>query len=423
MTNTTDAPIELTMTNTTDAPIDSSSPLYMHPSDNPGAMLVPNPFNGTGYRSWRRGVLRSLSVKNKLGFINGECEKPASNSPNFRLWERCDDMVTSWILNSLGKEIADSVEYVNDAAELWRELEDRYDQTNGAKLYQIQKEINDLSQGILDITGYYTKMKKLWEELSSLNVKTQCSCACTCGAKESVHKGEQDRRLIQFLMGLNEVYTAVRGSILMMNPLPSLPQAFSLLVQDERQREIRPGNQLGTASTSLSASVSRSGGYNANNGNASRQSYDASGSNGGNGFRTNYSSQTGQSSNKHRVICEFCKKPGHTKEKCYKLHGYPQNNQNYQNQNFRNNNNNNSDWKGKKVAHAQGPSADMLSTRGDDMREEKEQLSISKDQYAHLVSLLQHFHPTNTGESSDNNIANGSVNFAGPFNEEASGDW
>ncbi|KAK4714000.1 hypothetical protein R3W88_019907 [Solanum pinnatisectum] len=112
----------------------------MHPSANPGAMLVPNPFNGIGYRSWRRGVLRSLSVKNKLGFINGECEKPASNSPNFRLWERYDDM-------------------------------DRYDQTNGVKLYQIQKEINDLSQGILDITGYYTKMKKLWKELSSLNVK------------------------------------------------------------------------------------------------------------------------------------------------------------------------------------------------------------------------------------------------------------
>ncbi|XP_049385732.1 uncharacterized protein LOC125849803 [Solanum stenotomum] len=148
-------------TNTTDAPIDSFSPLYIHPSDNPGAMLVPNPFNRTGYRSWRRGVLRSLSVKNKLGFINGKCEKPASNSPNFHLWERCDDMVTSWILNSLGKEIVDSVEYVNDATELWRKLEDRYDQTNGAKLYQIQKEINDLSQGILDITGYYTKMKKL----------------------------------------------------------------------------------------------------------------------------------------------------------------------------------------------------------------------------------------------------------------------
>lgn len=86
-------------------------------------------------------------------------------------WERCDDIVTSWILNSLSKEIADSVEYVVDSAELWRELEDRYEQANGANLYQIQKEINDLSQGSLNVTGYYTKMKKLWEELSTLNTK------------------------------------------------------------------------------------------------------------------------------------------------------------------------------------------------------------------------------------------------------------
>ena len=136
---------------------DTNGVLYVHPSDNPGMMLVPVQFDGTGYRSWRRGVMRALSVKNKLGFIDGSCEKPSSNnSPLLRQWQRCDDMVTSWILNSLIKEVSNSVEYVSNSAELWKELEDRYDQTNGAKLYQIQKEINDLTQGVLDITVYYT---------------------------------------------------------------------------------------------------------------------------------------------------------------------------------------------------------------------------------------------------------------------------
>ncbi|XP_015084230.1 uncharacterized protein LOC107027633 [Solanum pennellii] len=149
-------------------------------------------------------------------------------------------MVTSWILNSLIKEVSDSVEYVNDSAELWKELEDRYDQTNGEKLYQIQKEINDLAQGILDITVYYTRIKKLWEELNTLNVKNHCSCVCVCGAKDGMHKAEQDSRLIQFLMGLNKVYIVVRGNILMMNSLPSMVQAFSLLIQEEKQRKIKP---------------------------------------------------------------------------------------------------------------------------------------------------------------------------------------
>lgn len=63
--------------------------------------------------------------------------------------------------------------YVNNSVEFWKELEDRYDQTNGAKLYQIQKKIGDLTQGTLDITVYYTRMKKLWEELTTLNLRNE----------------------------------------------------------------------------------------------------------------------------------------------------------------------------------------------------------------------------------------------------------
>lgn len=96
-------------------------------------------------------------------------------------------------------------------------------------MYQVQKEINDLSR-VLDINVYYTKMKKLWEELSNLNARGRCNCVCSYGGKENMHKAEQDRRLIKFLMGLNEVYTVIRGNILMMNHLPSMAQAFALLV-------------------------------------------------------------------------------------------------------------------------------------------------------------------------------------------------
>lgn len=162
--------------NTPNVNNDTNSALYIHPSDSPGRMLVPVQFDGAVYHLWRSGVLRSLSVKNRLGFIDGSCRKSDVNSPQFRQWQRCDDMVTSWILNSLIKEISDSVEYVRDFVELWKELEDRYDQTNGSKLYQIQKEINDLTQGVLDVTVYYTRMKKLWEELSTLSLKDQCNC-------------------------------------------------------------------------------------------------------------------------------------------------------------------------------------------------------------------------------------------------------
>lgn len=51
-------------------------------------------------------------------------------------------------------------------------------------------------------------------------------------------KSHQDGRLIQFLMGLDEAYSGVKSNILMMDHLPSVHYAYSLLIQDEKQREV-----------------------------------------------------------------------------------------------------------------------------------------------------------------------------------------
>ena len=40
---------------------------------------------------------------------------------------------------------------------------------------------------------------------------------------------------MQFLMGLNESYNAIRGQILLMNPLPDVAKAYSSIIQEEKQ--------------------------------------------------------------------------------------------------------------------------------------------------------------------------------------------
>ena len=40
-------------------------------------------------------------------------------------------------------------------------------------------------------------------------------------------------------MGLNDSYYAPRGNILMIPPLPSIPNAYALLMQEEKQREVQ----------------------------------------------------------------------------------------------------------------------------------------------------------------------------------------
>ncbi|XP_019241750.1 PREDICTED: uncharacterized protein LOC109221753 [Nicotiana attenuata] len=299
-------------------------------------------------------------------------------------------MVTSWILSSLSKDLADNLQYVNDARELWQELEDRYDQTNGAKLYQLQKEINDLSQGNLDITGYYTKMKKLWEELNTLNIHAKCACKCTCGARENMHKAEQDRRLIQFLMGLNEVYTVVRGSILMMNPLPTIAQAFSNLIQEEKQREVKPSNHFSMDSAALNASGP-----------------------GNNNFRTNYTQQRNnntnsgykgnQLNNRPRLFCDYCKGPGYTKEKYYKLHEFSQS--------FKFN-------KGRRIrGNVFGSSSEGAVMKDDgngsqDQEQGRTMHSLTKEQYGQLLCILESFQGGGD-KSTSTTINGGAENFAG----------
>lgn len=141
------------------------------------------------------------------------------------------------------------------------------------------KKLTDLTQENLDITGYCTNARRLWEELSALDANTQSTCVCICGGKNKMQNAEQDRRLIQFLIVLNEIYTVVRGSILMMNPPPTMAQAFSILIQEQKQREVRLANRLHLESTSLVV-------INYSAGTSGYKTTGASSSNGA--FKTNY---------------------------------------------------------------------------------------------------------------------------------------
>ena len=59
----------------------------------------------------------ALSTKNKMGFVNETILKP--EGPEAAKWERCNDMVLSWLLNSISPDIANSVIYADTTKEVW----------------------------------------------------------------------------------------------------------------------------------------------------------------------------------------------------------------------------------------------------------------------------------------------------------------
>lgn len=137
---------------------------------------------------------------------------------------------------------------MNTAKELSDELRKRFGKCNGPLLYQIQWEISTVTQGNMTISQYYTKLKKLWDELNFLTPVPEC----TCGTARTITDALDSNRLIQFLMGLNDTYDSIRGQILLMEPLPNANKAHAMILRFEKQWEVNQsylGNQENNAVT------------------------------------------------------------------------------------------------------------------------------------------------------------------------------
>ncbi|XP_022143573.1 uncharacterized protein LOC111013441 [Momordica charantia] len=130
-----------------------------------------------------------VSVKNKLGFIDGSIECPTS------------DHLPAWISN------------------------------------------NHVEQQSVSL--YFTKLKTVWDELHQF--RPVCTCTCTCGGAKSVSEFLQLEYIINLLMGLDEFYGSTRAELLLMDPPPSVNKALSLVRQDEQQRSIGTSATIPTA--------------------------------------------------------------------------------------------------------------------------------------------------------------------------------
>jgi hypothetical protein len=85
-------------------------------------------------------------------------------------------MIIAWILNSISKGIASSVIYITTCAEMWQDLNDRFYQGNGPRIFQLQKLLATLSQEILSVSDCFTKIKGLWDELDNYDPIPSCTC-------------------------------------------------------------------------------------------------------------------------------------------------------------------------------------------------------------------------------------------------------
>ncbi|CAO2825263.1 unnamed protein product [Amaranthus hypochondriacus] len=259
------------------------NPLYLHGSDGPNTVSIDKLTGSSNYRQWKRSMEIALSSKRKLGFINGNVVKDEDDRVKADLWDTCNDTVIGWILGSVSDAIRQTIMYMMTAKEIWAYLEKRFAVSNGSQKYRLNKDVYSLKQESSTINEYYTSMKGMWEELDSLDQLPIVTTEADDVKKllDALETQKEERRLFQFLNGLNEMYGVHRSHLLMMIPLPSVEFACNTLQQEESQRSILNP----TKNTEFSAMYSKGA--------------------------------------RDLPVCGACGVKGHFKEKCWTVIGYP----------------------------------------------------------------------------------------------------
>ncbi|XP_012833154.1 PREDICTED: uncharacterized protein LOC105954028 [Erythranthe guttata] len=276
--------------------IDSSNPFFIHHSDQPGHMLVPTKLNGSNYPSWSKSMIHALTAKNKISFIDGSIEPPSEKNPTqYALWNQCNSMILSWFTHSVEPDLAKGVVHAKTARQVWEDFRDQFSQKNAPAIYQIQKSLSSLSQGTMSISTYFTKLKSLWDELDTYRPIPACN-------QMNAHVEQRDEdRMMQFLMGLSDTYNGVRSNILMITPLPNVRQAYSLVIQDEMQRQM-------TSETTENFSIAAAIQHRSNNF-----------SNKSKGRHCEHCNREGHTIENCRTLkfyCKHCDRKGHTEDRC-----------------------------------------------------------------------------------------------------------
>nr|GEV49942.1 hypothetical protein [Tanacetum cinerariifolium] len=222
-----------------------------------------------------------------MGFITGTCVKTnyLASSPLLEQWDRCNAMVLNWFLSSLSQEVYLGHVFSSNAATVWNELKDTYDWIDRSIVFNLLQKTNSFKQGGLPIFEYYHKLNSLWREYEILTKRYNC----TCSARLEVANYDKMLKLMQFHMGLDDIYQPIRSSILTREVLPEAKVAFLIISKEESHRWIPSSSgTVKTEKAQASAFVSKQSDMNRSRNN----NWSKNGNNGRKGSSNNSETKT-----------------------------------------------------------------------------------------------------------------------------------
>ncbi|GKC76307.1 ribonuclease H-like domain-containing protein [Tanacetum coccineum] len=289
--------------------LDLGNPLHLQTSDFNSNTIISVKLTGTeNYRVWADAMKLAINTRNKTGFLDGTCLKSsyANSAPMSDQWERCNSIVLSWLFNYVSEELFPRQIFYDNAFEVWAELKETYDKLDGSITFNLLQKIHHFKLGELTVSEYYHKLNSLWREFDIMTKLPKCSCA----ARENVSKHNQLIKLMQFLMGLNDVFQPIRSSLLSKETLPDVKDAFAIISREESHRGLASSSSGNVTKPQVSSFVAKSNNW-ISNGNKKADNNKRFGNSGNN---------RGPNPNLH---CTNCGKVGHNVDRCFDIIGYP----------------------------------------------------------------------------------------------------
>ncbi|KAK3404370.1 hypothetical protein EUGRSUZ_K00680 [Eucalyptus grandis] len=109
---------------------------------------------GDNYDSWSQAMTIALSTKNKIGFVMGDIPKPESIDAPYAPWVHVNNMILSWVLNSIHHDLVPTVLTTEFITDVCAAMCEHFSPSNGPPIFHLEHKLCTLEQGEDDITKY-----------------------------------------------------------------------------------------------------------------------------------------------------------------------------------------------------------------------------------------------------------------------------
>ena len=208
-------------------------------TDSSPVLITSHKLNGHNFLQWSQSVMMFICGKGKDDYLTGEAVMPETSDPGFRKWKTENNMIMSWLINSMNNDIGKNFLLFGTAKEIWDAARETYSShENTAELFQIETILQDFRQGDQTITQYFNTLTRHWQHLDLFEIYSW-----KCPDDSALYKKIVERkRIFKFLLRLNKDLDQVRSRVLGMKPLPNLREAFFEVRREESRKKVMMGS-------------------------------------------------------------------------------------------------------------------------------------------------------------------------------------